>query len=187
MKSTIYIKIFIAVLFLILLPDFILSLSGRDTFLFYRYPPLVEISTFVAIAGLVLFIVEVVGLLAKKKWIMSAYYGVGALIFVLACNIFIGILVEKSVNEARNEVELFFKTKGNVENLIVDIDEDASILYKEYTTVGQFSNSDLQLKWKAPQHGKYEFMVSSKDSKPFMVKLSTMQNEPNKIWVYKID
>ena len=186
MKASIYLKIFIAILFLILLPDFILSLSGRDTYLFYRYPQLVNIGIFVAIAGFVLVIVEIVGLLVKKNWIRSACYCTGALIFVLSCKISIGMLVEKSVNEARHEVEMFLMSKGIVENLAVDIEEDASSFYKEYI-IGQFSKNDLQLKWKAPQYGRYEFMVSSKDIKPFMVRLSTLQNKQNEIRVYKIE
>ena len=166
-----------------LLPDFILSLSGRDTYLFYRYPLLVDIGIIVIIVIGAIFFVEVAVLLKKNKRLMAICFFASSLLLCLLCKLSIDVLVEKSVSEARLEVESFFMNKGLGRSEIVKIEDDVAPFYSKYLTV-DFSKEDLLLKWKSPQFGKYEFKVSPPNTQPFLVRLSTLQNQSNKIWIH---
>ena len=72
MKFYICLKIFVALICLVFLNDFILALAGRDTFFSHLYPPLFDLGIAVILAGFVLMFIEVFRLLAEKKWIKAA-------------------------------------------------------------------------------------------------------------------
>jgi hypothetical protein len=178
-----YVKIFIVLFFLVLLPDFVLSLSGRDTYLFYRYPLLVDIGIIVAIITGAIFLLEV-AILFKNKQLLAIFFFSGGLFLCLLCKLSIGVLAEKSASEARLEVESFLMNKGLGGSEIVKIEDEVATFYSKYLTA-DFSKEDLVLMWKSPQFGKYEFKVSSPNTQPFLIRLSTLQNESNKIWIHR--
>lgn len=185
MKTKVFFDFFITIFCLIFIPDLILSISGRDTYLFYRYPVLVNIGILAIIIFFILFTIEVVRLIAKKKWIKTVSLLFGVFLFLFACKISTGILINKSVSEARQEVEVFFEKNDVGESWTINIEDEVRPLYRKYIT-DNFSKDDLQLMWKSPQYGKYEFKISS-DHHSFLVRLSILQDKPNEIWVHKVD
>jgi hypothetical protein len=138
----------------------------------------------ILIVGLALIAIEVIVLLVKKKWIKAvSLCGVVFLIW-FSCEKVMSLLDEKSIAEARYEVELFFINKGESKDLVVDVDNDVEPLFRKYL-LKNFSNEDLQLIWKSPPYGRYTFKVTLNNKQAFRVRLSTLQNEPNRLWIYK--
>ena len=183
MMPNFYAKIIVTIFFLVLLPDFILSLGGRDTYLFYHYPALVNVGRVVIIIACVLCLIEIISLFFKKKWIMAISFCTGILLFFGVSKCSINVLIDKSVLEAHHEVGEFFINKGFNYTGAVKIEDDVVIFYDRYM-MSDFSEKNLQLLWKSPQLGKYEFRVSTTNTQPFLVRLSTLQNKPNKIWIH---
>ncbi|MDL2274965.1 hypothetical protein LJC22_02420 [Desulfosarcina sp. OttesenSCG-928-G10] len=176
-------KLFITVFFLILLPDFILSLGGRDTFLFHAFPLLVDMGIAASMIMGVLIFIKLIDFLIENKRIEAICLCVGVLLFGLLCNALIAVLAEKSVAEAHLQIESFFINKGIATDATVQIEDDVSLLYRNYLTKN-FSAADLQLVWKTPHLGIYEFKISPPNTQPFRVQLSTSQDKPNKIWIH---
>lgn len=183
MSINIYGKIIIVIFFLMLVPDFILSLGGRDTYLFHRYPILVNVGIIVTIITVAMIFVELI-ILFKNNKIMAISFFVSLILLYFFSKLLIGILIDRSVLEAHIEVEAFFRNKGFVENTIVKIEDEVVPFYEKFLTI-DFSKKDILLQWKSPQYGQYEFKVLPLSTRSFFVRLSTRQNRPNIIWVHK--
>ena len=179
-----YLKIFIVLSSLILIPDLILSLSGRETYIIIHSSLFIDMGIFISFALFVIVVLEIVNLLKKKEWKTSLLICLSIVIVVFFCKIMINHLVNISIYEAEVVVSRFLNDSNSLNSkLEVSIDDKVKNLFDDFLTHGGGVQS-MVLALNVPHLRLYDFKIIPNDSQPFFIRHTVSQSENDKIWIH---
>jgi hypothetical protein len=171
---------FVIVLALIIFPDLVLTISGRDSYLIVHSPVLIDVGILIYGISFVYLLVIVIRAISQKKWKQVAVVLAAVALLVAIYQYTVTTLTNKSIAEAREKVGNFFEKKNNV---TVNIDDNAKEGYEQYLKKNRGIQS-LILTLKVPHLRIYEFKVVPFDTSPFFVRLTVHQNSSDRIWIH---
>ena len=151
----------------LLLIDYVLANGGYYTVLTYYHPVMVALSSTLIVSMLIWNILRAIESAIKCQWKKSLIILLCLVIIFFGTKVTIKILAEKSEKKANNLVGLFFTADGT--NFDVQIDDEVRQDYSFF--LSHYDPAAIQLLFSFPPYGRYDYLVTPKYSRPFMLTL----------------
>lgn len=182
MRNFISIKTVLFVITVVFLPDLILSISGRDTYLFHLHPVISNIEIASILLVCVCFVIGIINHIINKQWRNLVFSLLIVIVVTLASIEAISYYENQSIKESTEKTIIFLKSKGFDNKIEVSFEDNTEPLFQQYL-LKEFSPNDIELVWASAWFGRYEFRINNAD-KPFYIRLYTLRNEPDELWVH---
>ncbi len=173
-------KLMLILFFVIMsLPDIILFLGGRNTLFIKKYPGLINLYIVLILLLCVLLIFQIIDFAHKKN-----FKAIVTIFFIAAISVFlVDVVVTNLQNKSKKEALLilnnFFNQK--TEGFISECDKSAEKDFRMY--LPHFNQKDIKLLWQVPMYKRYDYLVISKESAPFIVRV-LKSNSQYEFWIY---
>ena len=176
------IHLYIVIGSLLFWPDFLLSLSGRDTFLLHRSNMLFTIAQIWLLFAILAILYEIVCIVLERNWSTLLAYFIAILVIVVVSNISLNYFTNKSIREATIIINSFVRGENN-SDLRTIIDDEIRDGYANLLTQ-KFNHLAIDFTWSSPSKRRYDFTVSKRTQPPLILTLYTYQEEPPTIWIH---
>jgi len=183
MKYLNYIKIIVVCLMLASTPDFILSLAGRNTYMFHIFPSFKAIGSVCLVIFCFMVLIKLFQIVIEKKWIYVVSIVFLIVIAVLAIKETVIVLEKKSVEDSRIKVVALLESKGALYDFTIEIEDDARNMYAVYME-REFNPNEISLVWKVPRFGIYEYHVEAPGNGSFLLRHYATQEGRDRVWVH---
>lgn len=175
-------KFALVVVVAVFLSDFLLQISGRDSFIGVTSSIVINIEIFTAILLIIFVCAEIVRAVYRRKYKLLICLIVISLSVMQISRYFVYFLTNKSIDEAKNIV-FSYVSGGSIKGLSVNIDDDVREAYTSYVKKNK-KIDDLTLTTYAPHLRVYEFKVCPSDSHCFSIRLMVHQSKPYDMWIH---
>lgn len=176
------IKLVSGLLAAVLLSDFLLRISGRDSFILPDSSAVINIEIVTTILLTIFICIEIGKAVYRKNYKLAICMIAITLSVVQISRHYIHSLTNKSISEAKDIVFSYISGSSS-KKLSINIDDDAKEVYIAYIRKSKHIG-DLTLTTYAPHLRIYEFKVCPSGSRCFSIRLMAHQSKPCEIWIH---
>jgi hypothetical protein len=184
MRKKFLFQLFLAVITLLILVDFILFLSGHNTYFLGLSPIGIDLSMFFFVGLIVYFCFELFILASKKKWKVIFSTFIVLLAFEMMYKVAINRLADISLLEAKGSIVTFLRNNNTNSRFNVHIENGVRESYNRYISENDRALDALNLSLKVPHLHLYEFEVVPRDTPRFFVRIKKNRFKDTEIWVH---
>jgi hypothetical protein len=155
---------------LLLLCDYILAEGGYRTIFIHLLPahPIFFYLPVISVPAISLWLgFKALILALNRKWKYLSLFILCIVLVIGGSRITIKVLSDRSEKKAFELVSLVLT--GKTDKFIISIDKDTENTYQSF--LPEFDPSAIRIEYAFPPHGRYDFLITPKSSKPFYLTL----------------
>jgi len=179
-KRLLLMELLLYIFCLVLLMDYVLSGGGYRTLLIHFHPIFAFLSVMAIPAITILLGFRTITSVLRKQWTLIPLLILGILIVTWGSKVATKVLADKSEKRAFELVNLFIS--GERGKFTIKVDRDVADDYQ--LSLSELNLSALKLKYAFPRNGRYDYDVSPRGFRSFVLTLY-FSNSGGSIWIHR--